>query len=105
MKQFFLSNLYLKSYQNFDKLNRKVSYYDSEGNYSDITYYNNTTNIKSEKEIFIDKDHKALRTTNYDKNGIILNKTIISGNTRYYQEYKYPYTKKTTYSPFEKVIL
>lgn len=93
----------IKHYQEFDNLNRKISYNDTKGNSSNISYYGDTKIMKTENEIFIDEGIKASRITNYDKSGMITNKFITSGNIRYYQEFKRPYTKKTTYSPFEKI--
>ena len=94
----------IQHYQEYDSLNRRTSYRDSQGTHSTFTYYGNTNTLKQEYEIFPDQGNKSLRITNYNRYGCIKDKSIVSGNTRFYQKYESPYTKTTTYSPYERIF-
>ena len=94
----------IKHYQSFDNINRKIRYEDSTGNTNNITYWGNTNNIKQEYEIYINNGIKSLRIINYNRFGCINNKSIISGNYRYYQDYNNPNNNYEYYSPYYKII-
>lgn len=94
----------IKHYQEFDSLNRKITYNDSLGNFSKYTYYKDSNIVIKEEEIFFNDKIKSLRIINYDIHGCIMNKTIISGNNRSYQDFKYPKKNYSYISPYEKVL-
>lgn len=93
----------IRHYQEYDNLNRRISYKDTEGNSSIYTYFRDTNTVIHEEEIYIDKGIKSLRISNYNRYGCIIDKTVISGNIRFYQNYENN-IQNTFYSPFERIV-
>lgn len=94
----------IKHYQEFDNLNRRIKYTDSQGNSSIFTYYRDTNIVIREDETFYDNKIKSSRVINYNRYGCIMNKTVVSGNTRFYQDFENPKRSYSYISPFEKVL-